>query len=295
MFRTAAFCLLALPACLAQRYRIAAPELERLAEAPVGEGSQRVHIVQEMRFTSVSAGNRNAAALLLLSAPVVLPVALVSEAARFDGWGELDADQELVLSRRNSLGGQSTRVRSLRELTLADARWADGANIPKWFWSRRYNEVPGPFSRQRFGLSLEFSAGATPSLALSEERGLQSAFGLRTSFSYFPHRLIGVLTVLDWGRVNQDGFGRDVRTGLEVQIFAPGLSRLHVGAYTLLGRARSRRAEEAGEILVRGTYAELGAILQVAVATRFALQARGGVRVFAGEVYPTFAVGVSVY
>lgn len=295
MFRTAALCLLALPACLAQRYRIAAPELERLAEAPVSERARHVHIVQEMRSVGFSSGNRVGSALLLLATPVVVPAVLMSEASRFDGWGDLDPNQELLLFRRNGLGGQSTRLRSLRELTLADARWADGANIPKSFWSRRYNETPGPFNRQGFGLSLEFRGGATPALTLTGEGGLRRALGLRTSFSYFPHRLIGVLAVLDWSRVAQDSSGRDSRTGLEVQVFAPDFSCLHVGVFALVGRGRSRRVEQDEGTFVRGTYAEVGALLQVALATRFALQARGGVWVFGGEAYPTFAVGMSIH
>lgn len=301
MLRLTTICALFLPACLGHRYRIEKPELERMVRAAPSERPRHVRVVQESagvhepgdsgaRFVS-----RSEAAMILLTLPIVVPVRLASEAARFDGWIDLPADQVIHLYTENSRARLAWRSRTAETLTLDDARWADGAVVAYRAWGlvrRDYNKVSAPLQRQGFGLTLEARGGGT----LGDGRGSSRAFGLRTSFSYHFHPLVGIAAVLDWSRLPGEQAGvRDARTGLELQVFAPPLARTHIGAYALAGVARSRRRLGASEILARGAFVDLGVLLQLELAPRFAAQARAGVWIFGGEPYPSFALGFTIY
>ena len=206
------------------------------------------------------------------------------EGARYDGWLGADAKRSLHLYRRD---GQWLSIPAYA-LEPELAAWADGALLDEADGAPLERLGRAPLDRR--GLSLVLEGGMR---GLRGPGGDDLGGGARLAFGGFPHELFGLYGVVGFGAA--DGLF-DVRYGLQAQLFAPALGRLHLGAW-VEGGAIAVRADETdgGTQLDRGGYAAGGALVQLDLSTRLALTLRGGVWGDADGVAPELMLGLSVF
>lgn len=221
-----------------------------------------------------------AAAILAVIASVAVAAGVVvvaaTEGARHDGWIGVSMDHPIHLYTND--GHWLSIPAFALEPELAE--WADGAVIDASEGNLAELER-APLNRR--GLTLGFEGAL---LGLEQDYG----GGSRLSAGGFPHRLVGLQLFVDFALRDPLAL---VRYGAEASVFAPGLARLHLGAYVQAGNAVYRDA--ALDRRTPGFFVSGGGLVQIELTTRLALQLRGGVWAGHGDVRPEFGLGIAVY
>ncbi|MCB9635373.1 MAG: hypothetical protein H6721_24910 [Sandaracinus sp.] len=232
-----------------------------------------------------SSGDDDSIGAAAVAAAVVATVAVAgvvvgvaaTEGARHDGWVGVSMDHPVHLYTDD--GKWLTVPAYAIEPELA--AWADGAILDGS--EGRLDELErAPLNRQGLTLGME---GTMLGLGQDTYGG-----GARLSAGGFPHRLVGLQLFVDFGIHDPASL---VRYGGEAQVFAPGLGRLHVGAYLQGGNAVRRDA--ALDVRDARPFVGGGGLVQVELTTRLALQLRGGVWGGHGEAVPEVGLGLAVY
>jgi hypothetical protein len=237
--------------------------------------------------TSTSSGSSSsgddsigAAAILAVIASVAVAAGVVvvaaTEGARHDGWIGVSMDHPIHLYTND---GHWLSVPAFA-LEPELAEWADGAVIDAAEGNLAELER-APLNRR--GLTLGFEGTLL---------GLEDGYGggSRLSGGGFPHRLVGLQLFVDFALHDPLAL---VRYGAEASVFAPGLGRLHLGAYVQAGNAVYRDA--ALDRRTPGFFVSGGGLVQIELTTRLALQLRGGVWAGHGDVRPELGLGLAVY
>lgn len=221
-----------------------------------------------------------AAAILAVIASLAVAAGVVvvaaTEGARHDGWIGVSMDHPIHLYTND--GHWLSIPAFALEPELAE--WADGAVIDAAEGNLAELER-APLNRR--GLTLGFEGAL---LGLADGHG----GGSRLSGGGFPHRLFGLQLFVDFALRDPLAL---VRYGAEASVFAPGLARLHLGAYVQAGNAVYRDA--ALDRRTPGFFVSGGGLVQIELTTRLALQLRGGVWAGHGDVRPEFGLGLAVY
>jgi len=221
-----------------------------------------------------------AAAILAVIASVAVAAGVVvvaaTEGARHDGWIGVSMDHPIHLYTND--GHWLSIPAFALEPELAE--WADGAVIDASEGNLAELER-APLNRRGWTLGFE-------GMLLGLEEGYGG--GSRLSGGGFPHRLFGLQFFVDFALHDPLAL---VRYGAEASVFAPGLGRLHLGAYVQAANAVYR--DVARDLRKAGFAASGGGLVQIELTTRLALQLRGGVWAGHGDVRPEFGFGLAVY
>jgi hypothetical protein len=221
-----------------------------------------------------------AAAILAVIASVAVAAGVVvvaaTEGARHDGWIGVSMDHPIHLYTND---GHWLSVPAFA-LEPELAEWADGAVIDASEGNLAELER-APLNRRGWTLGFEGTL-----------LGLEDGYGggSRLSGGGFPHRLFGLQFFVDFALNDPLAL---VRYGAEASVFAPGLGRLHLGAYVQAANAVYR--DVARDLRKAGFAASGGGLVQIELTTRLALQLRGGVWAGHGDVRPEFGLGLAVY
>lgn len=221
-----------------------------------------------------------AAAILAVIASVAVAAGVVvvaaTEGARHDGWIGVSMDHPIHLYTND---GHWLSVPAFA-LEPELAEWADGAVIDASEGNLAELER-APLNRR--GLTLGFEGTLL---------GLEDGYGggSRLSGGGFPHRLVGLQLFVDFALHDPLAL---VRYGAEASVFAPGLGRLHFGAYVQGANAVYR--DVARDLRKAGFAVSGGGLVQIELTTRLALQLRGGVWAGHGDVRPELGLGLAVY
>jgi hypothetical protein len=262
------------------------PTPVRLRATPVG-GSSGGSVSSGSGSSSGSSSSSSsgddsigAAAILAVIASVAVAAGVVvvaaTEGARHDGWIGVSMDHPIHLYTDD--GHWISIPAFALEPELAE--WADGAVIDASEGNLAELER-APLNRR--GLTLGFEGTLL---------GLEDGYGggSRLSAGGFPHRLFGLQLFVDFALRDPLAL---VRYGAEASVFAPGLARLHLGAYVQAGNAVYRDA--ALDRRTPGFFVSGGGLVQIELTTRLALQLSGGVWAGHGDVRPEFGLGLAVY
>jgi len=263
------------------------PTPVRLRAHPIGgSGSSGTSSSSGSTSSGSSSGNGSgddsigAAAVLAVIASVAVAAGVVvvaaTEGARHDGWIGVSMDHPIHLYTNDGHWLSIPAFALEPEL----AAWADGAVIDASEGNLAELER-APLNRRGWTLGFE---GAL--LGLEEGYG----GGSRLSGGGFPHRLFGLQFFVDFALHDPLAL---VRYGAEASVFAPGLGRLHLGAYVQAANAVYR--DVARDLRKAGFAASGGGLVQIELTTRLALQLRGGVWAGHGDVRPEFGLGIAVY
>ncbi|MFT5356486.1 MAG: hypothetical protein ACI9KE_003711 [Polyangiales bacterium] len=210
-----------------------------------------------------------------------------SEGARYDGWLQIDGYHRLHLYQNRPGGDRVWIGVPVMDVSPEVAAWADGAILDP-SEGRLFQLERSPLNRRGFAISAHGSGSQL--YAVTPERVWGG--GVRAGIGGFPIHHLGVQVITDiqaaTGLLN-------VRFGGELQGFAPALGRANFGVYFEGGLLRAVRQEEDRELTEMNGYYGGGAIFQVDLTTRLSFDMRGGFYTGAGNVYPTFGAGLSVY
>lgn len=209
---------------------------------------------------------------VLIVAAIVVGVAVgaglvMSEGVRYDGTVAVHPHHPVHLV---SASGQD-HVVALDELSANQLRPDVKALISGQEGAGLWLRERAPLNRQ--GFSFQFGAGDD---ALALPGVVQHALGWRFATGYFPTRWMGLLidSRLQAGDVGDNSF-RDVRVGLEAQIFPVALWRLHLGAFGGAGQAWYASGGSAlPSTDASRSYVDFGGLAEVDLTTHLALTFR---------------------
>lgn len=301
--------------CLRPSYHIARDELQRVASLEPAQRGQRVHGVQQLSLfgpetpgeasregdiaIDVDSGASTPdsgselglfiAGAIVATAVVATSVAIAgiaSEGSRFDGDLRLAPAEPIYLYRERSNGSLEWVQVPVSQLEPNHAAWAEGGVVERS--GGLHEENHGPLNRVGFAFSKHwlFSQGHSPIA------GRRTLGGSRLSFGVFPSQYVGILLTTEVQGANRVW---NLRNGAELQVFVPNVQRMHFGMYGEVGRlgaiGRLRGQREFDAQLYLGA----GALFQVELKARLALELRVGFWHSERRVYPTAGLGLVIY
>jgi hypothetical protein len=314
--------------CLSDMHRIPNDELLALSQRPPPERGRQVRVVQSTageaepptaprvesnttvvvgvavvgsaggggwgQPSNLAAAKADESKFWLIAAGILALALAVNEGLRYDGWVEVNPMHPVHLFGPYG----EYRWMPLAQIDPQTAAFTTKALI-------RPEEGPwrplgrAPLNRVGFTYALQLGAAEIPSAAekrLTTGNSVQPGFIGHIGFGYFPAPVVGIL--IDVGLAwRQNTFGNtvfDARNALELQFLPLSVGIFHAGVFGDLGFAVRLEDGATGRDL-QSFYGEGGALLQLELTTRLALQGRLGLGYLFGQLIGEGTVGVAIY